>query len=193
MIQIFVMMLQLVLLAFFGLITLVFLIRWIRFRKTIRKRNISAIFTIVFGILTFMVANYSPTSQESNDREELVPVFERQFGFTPPESVDKIKAKAFWLYDCEAEWIGFTYDSEVFNQIIEEDTLLQMAKPNSRASREIIDDVNSPNMPRWIELPNIESTTIYYKKDYLNHIQSDFYLWVGEEKSMVYLQTSNHD
>jgi hypothetical protein len=148
---------------------------------------------VLFIAAAFALGSISLTSQESNSREELIPVFKRQFGFSPPKTLEEIKAKNFAMYDAEAEWIGFTYDAKVFDRIIEEDTLLRVVFPYSKESASILDDIDNPNGADWLELPDHESTEIYFKKDYLDRIQSDFYLWVNEDKTMIYLQTSNHD
>jgi hypothetical protein len=97
------------------------------------------------------------------------------------------------LYDAEAEWICFTYDCAVFARIVDEDTLLEEVLPYSQESADIIEDIDNVNGPDWMELPDHESTVIYFKEDYLNHIQSDFCIWANQEKSRVYMKTSNHD
>lgn len=193
MIQIIAMFIQIVLVAIFGLLTLVFLVRWIIVRKHRGKRNGSVILTIVFGLMAYAIGSYSMTSQESSSREELVPVFERQFGFTPPNSVKEIKAKKFALYDAEAEWICFTYDSIVLNTIIKKDELLTLASIKSKKAGILRGLRKNKHRPDWLELPDVETATIYFKQGYLERIQSDFYLWVNQDKTIIYVQASNHD
>jgi hypothetical protein len=193
MIQILAMLIQIVVVVILGGVTLLFLLRCLKNRKNKRKRNVNAFWTFVFGLLSFAIGSYSMTSQESDNREELVPVFTRQFGFSPPQTVEGIKAKRFALYDAEAEWIAFTYDAKVFDRILGEDTLLLKILPYTRKSSHIIESIDNPNGPDWIELPDHESTEIYFKEDYLDHIQSDFCLWVNQDRTFIFIQTSNHD
>ncbi len=193
MIQIFAMLIRLVILLTLGFTAIVFLLRSFRFRKNKRKRNINIVVTLIFVLASFAIGSVSLTSQDSTNRAELVTVFKRQFGFNPPSTVDVIKAKRFALYEAEAEWICFTYDTGVLDRILEEDSLLIKVLPYSKESEHIINDINNPNGPDWLELPDHESSVIYMKEDYLNHIQSDYYLWVNEDKTMIYLQTSDHD
>lgn len=167
--------------------------KWYRNKNNRKKRLIYGLLTPTFLALLLALSSVSLMSQEASNREELIPVFKRHFGFEPPSSVHDINAKLFYLYDSEVEWMCFTYDSNVLLDIVRRDTLLEEVLPKSGKYYDLIGRADNSNRPEWFEKPNANSNDIYYKEDYLSHVQSDFVLWVNEERTTVYLQTSYHD
>ncbi|MDN5204890.1 hypothetical protein QQ008_26095 [Fulvivirgaceae bacterium BMA10] len=125
---------------------------------------------------------------ESQSREKLVSSFEDNFGFKPPESVEKIKLKNWGMYDTQVHWMSFTYDSKVFEKIIDHDQLLEIAESNSPDFKKIIEELEKDvHHPKWLNLPNENVERIYHKKDFLDHTFSEYYLWTDKEMEMTYL------
>jgi hypothetical protein len=193
MIQMLLMLILLITVGLLSIIAIVFLvisvIRWKR-RKNFK---IPLLLFIFFGVLALLVINIDLTSAEATDREDSIPAFESNFGFKPPSSVKEIMHKNFFLYDASVHWMSFTYDSIVFNQILIHDQPLLVAKSNSPINSEIVREFakENPNNPNWFELPTSNSVSIYYKKDFLDHTFSEYYLWHSD--GMVYLMVHYFD
>lgn len=134
-------------------------------------------------------------SAETTDREKSIGAFQDNFGFTPPESVKEIWHKNFSMRDAFAHWMAFTYDSIVFNKILTHDQPLDTAFIGTTKYGEINLSLKEgcANCPDWLELPNVNTSKIYFKKDFLNHSSSEYYLWVDSKEKMVYLEVSYFD
>jgi len=119
--------------------------------------------------------------------------FESNFGFEPPPSVEEIKLKNFFLYDASTHWMSFTYDSIVFEKILLHDQPLLIAIPNTSEHAEIISELakENPNTPDWSIAPFSGTDKIYYKRDFLDHTLSEYYLWRSND--MVHLMVHYFD
>ncbi len=146
----------------------------------------------VFTILFFLIND--GCSSESENREKLVSAFEENFGFRPPKSVEKIKLKNLTIYDTQVHWMSFTYDFKVLNKIIAHDQPLSVAENHSSKFQDIIEELRkNENNPQWLILPNDKTDRIYYKKDFLAHTFSEYFLWANNEKAMTFLYVSFFD
>jgi hypothetical protein len=133
-------------------------------------------------------------SIESQKRDELISSFKDNFGFEPPNSVKEIKLKNWGLRDASTHWMAFTYDSNVLSKIIVHDQPLRIASSNSNEFSKIIKEIQkSAHNPDWFELPGIETEKIYYKKDFLNHTFSQYYLWTNKRSGMTFLYVDYFD
>ena len=134
-------------------------------------------------------------SAETTNRAKSVDAFEDNFGFNPPESIKEIKHKNFSMRDAVAHWMAFTYDSISFNKILAHDQPLETAYIGSTKYDEInlLLKEGCENCPDWLELPNANTSKIYFKKDFLSHSSSEYYLWVDSKEKMVYLEVSYFD
>ena len=193
MIIIFLLIIKLIVIGVLSIISIVFLGICLAKWKNQRNYKVPLSLFIVFGLLSLMVFNTDLTSAESTDREDSVPAFQSNFGFEPPQTVEEIKLKNFALYDASVHWMSFTYDSSVFEAIIIHDQPLLIARPNSNEHSDIMMQFSdkNPNAPDWFVVPSSNSTTIYYKKDFLNHSFSEYYLWHTDD--MVYLMVHYFD
>lgn len=117
------------------------------------------------------------------------------FGFPPPDSVTEIKVKNYDMYDASAHWMAFTYDPIVFNKILSHDQPLDTAFIGTQKYDEIDLSLKKgcANCPGWLGLPNPNTPKIFFKKDFLNHSSSEYYLWVDTKEKMVYLEVSYFD
>jgi len=133
-------------------------------------------------------------SYESENREKLVASFYENFGFKPPKSVEKIKVKNWGYYDTQIHWMAFTYNSTVLEKIIAHDQPLNIAENNSAEFQHIIQDLKKgAHHPDWLVIPNERSSKIYYKKDFLDHTFSVYYLWTDEQTAMTFLYVEFFD
>jgi hypothetical protein len=164
-----------------------------RKKKTSFKVYISL--SAVFLTATFFLYTNDLVSGETTDREKAVGAFVDNFGFKPPDSVTEIKIKNYEMYDACAHWMAFTYDSGVFNKILAHDQPLDTANLGTQKYSEINSSLKQgcANCPDWLELPNINTSKIYFKNNFLNHSSSDYYLWVDSKEKMVYLEVSYFD
>ena len=152
----------------------------IKIQRSLKK--ILTVFTIFFLVIN------EGCSSESEDREKLVSAFKENFGFTPPKSVETIKLKNLTIYDTRVHWMSFTYDSTVLNKIIAHDQPLNVAESHSSKFQGIIEDLKkNANNPNWLVLPNDKTDRIYYKKDFLAHTFSEYFLWTNHEKEQIFL------
>ena len=136
----------------------------------------------------------SSCGYESQNREKLVSSFEDNFGFKPPESVEKIKLKNLGIRDNQAHWMSFTHDSKVLEKIITHDKPLNVAESNNVKFGIIIEELEkNVNNPKWFDIPNKNVDRIYYKNDFLDHSFSQYYLWTDKETEMTYLYVSYID
>lgn len=140
-----------------------------------------------FLILIILLIS-SSCAYESQNREKLVSSFEDNFGFKPPESIEKIKLKNRGYFDFEVHYMSFTYDSKVLEKIITHNQPLNVAESNNMKFGTIIEDLEKDaNPPSWLDLPNKNVDRIYYKNDFLDHTFSAYYLWTNKETEMTYL------
>jgi len=127
-------------------------------------------------------------SYESEDREKLSSSFEKNFGFKPPNSIKEIKLKNWGLYDAAVHWMAFTYDSNVLSKIIVHDKPLKIASYNSSEFLKIVDEIRkSKHNPEWLDIPGVKTERIYYKRNFLTHTFSEYYLWTNKESKMTFL------
>lgn len=134
-------------------------------------------------------------SAESSDREECAPAFERLLGITPPPSIKEIRHNYFVLYDAVAHWMHFTNDVTTIQSIMEKDSLLQVAPMGSSKHSEIVNyfKKKNPNTPSWFIKPERNTSTIYFKEDYMNHTFSELFLWVDKESNIAVLHVHYFD
>jgi hypothetical protein len=148
---------------------------------------------LIFLTLLISLISYS-CAFESQNREKLISSFEDNFGFKPPESVEEIKLKNLSIYDTQAHWIAFTYDSKVFENIIVHDQPLEIAEFNSPEFNQIVAALKKGvNNPKWFKIPNEKVKRIYFKKNFLDHTYSDYYMWTDKGIGMTYLHVSFFD
>lgn len=150
---------------------------------------------VIAAVLAYGVWNYSLTSAESTDRKELLEAFHSNFGFYPPESVKEIKVKNVFIYDASGHWMAFTYDPGVFDRVMAHDQPLQVASAGTREFDRIIKDayLKNQNRPDWAVTPEGRAIRIFFKKDFLDHTFSEYYLWVDSTEAMVHLHVSYFD
>jgi hypothetical protein len=140
-----------------------------------------------FLILLILILSYS-CAYESQNREELESSFEDNFGFKPPETIKKIKLKNWGMYDTQVHWMSFSYDQKVLKKIIAHDQPLNVAENNSSEYQDIIKNLEKDvHHPKWLKIPNKNTDRIYYKKDFLDHNFSEYYLWTDKETEMTFL------
>ena len=178
MIQMLLMLILLITVGLLSITAIVFLIisvvRW----KRQKNFKLSLSLFAFFGLLALLVFQIDLTSAEATDREDSVQAFESNFGFKPPNSIEEIKHKNFFLYDASVHWMSFTYDSTSFEAILSHDQPL-IARQNTKEYSEIIAEFSeeNPNTPNWFVEPTQNIKVIYYKKDFLDHTFSEYYLW----------------
>jgi hypothetical protein len=194
-IQILAQFIRLILLCFLVSSTIVLLVVGIRrkgkelpFKKYFVLASISAVLSLAIG-------SFSLTSQQTNNRENCVPSFERNFGFRPPERVTEIKLKDFAFYDAVSQWMCFTYDSAVFAQIIAADSNLSKEINGTTEFNNSLSKLQKGkgNHPKWLALPNKNTPIIFTKNDYLLHTHSQYYLWADTSKKLAFLEVSYFD
>ncbi len=137
--------------------------------------------------LLILLLSYS-CAYESQNREKLESSFDDNFGFKPPESIEKIKLKNWGMYDTQVHWMSFTYDQKVLEKIIAHDQPLNIAERNNVKFGIIIKQLkNGAHNPNWLNIPNDNVDRIYYKEDFLDHTFSEYYLWTDKKIEMTYL------
>ena len=147
---------------------------------------------MTFTIVTLLTS--CGGSIESQDREELISSFEDNFGFNPPNSVREIKLKNWGLYDATAHWMAFTFDSNVVSKIIARDQPLKIAMNNTFEFSEIVKEIQkNAHNPKWLDLPDVGTDQIYYKKNFLGHSFSEYYLWTDKENEMTFFYVHYFD
>lgn len=131
---------------------------------------------------------------ESENREKLESSFKENFGFKPPKSVEKIKLKNWGMFDNKVHWMSFTYDSKVLGKIIAHDKPLKIAENNSSEFKIIIEELKKDaHHPSWLIIPNDKTERIYYKKDFLDHTFSEYYLWTDKQSKTTFLYVNFFD
>lgn len=128
------------------------------------------------------------SNYESEDRADAIPVFKSNFGFSPVESIKDIKFKYFGFRDGTAHWMQFNYSPDVLEKIVQNDSLLLYSKLGSPQLQEItkIFTKKNPNSPEWFSKPN-NTDGVFYKKDYLDHTFSEYYLWLDTTEHTINL------
>lgn len=151
--------------------------------------------TILSFAVVALVWRFDLNESESTDREDLVAAFESNFGFTAPESVKEIKVKNYAMLDASGHWMSFTYDSLVFQKIVEADTVLKLADQNSSEFTEAMRETKegSVNAPEWFDPLSERHMNVYFKKDFMAHTYSAFYLWRNKESNCVQLYVTYFD
>jgi amino acid transporter len=109
---------QLVAIVYLILLTLLFTTLAILKRKNRRQLLIYISLTPVVLVALFFTWRIDVFTAETSDREKSVGAFEDNFGFKPPNSVKEIKHKNLGIYDTDAHWMAFTYDSVVLYKIL---------------------------------------------------------------------------
>ena len=177
------------------LLSIVFIVLAIARRKNKIRLVVFSILAIVFIIATYFFSTNDLVSVETTDREKAAPAFEENFGFKPPNSIKEIKLKNYSMYDDSAHWMAFTYDSIVFNKILSHDQPLVTACFGTQKYREINLSLKErcANCPDWLELPSDNTSKIFFKKGFLRHSSSEYYLWVNLIEKRVYLEVSYFD
>lgn len=150
--------------------------------------------TTVCVALMVYLWNLNLFSTESTNREDLIPAFESNFGFLPPEEVEEIKLKNYVIYDSDAHWMSFTYDSMVFDRILEHDQPLKLLGQDSVGFESVVNELASnQNNPPWFLVNSRNTNKVYLKEDFLNSTRSEYYLWVDSENNMVNLFVGSSD
>jgi hypothetical protein len=165
-----------------------------RWRKK-RPYYLFAGIAVAAALLAYGVWSYSLTSAESTDRAELVQAFHSNFGFDPPETVKEIKVKNVFIYDASGHWMAFTYDPEVFKRIVAHDQPLRTVAGGTAEFNHIVKDayLKNQNRPEWAVSPEGRTRKVLFKKDFLDHTFSEYYLWVDSTEAMVHLHVSYFD
>jgi hypothetical protein len=195
MIQIVFFLIQLAVIIFLSIISIVFIVLAIVKRKHGKQLMIYGGLAIAVIVGVAVVASIDLFSAQSTKRDANVAAFESNFGFTPPVAVKEIRVKNFGIYDSDVHWMAFTYDSTVFAKILHHDQPLDIIDRNSPGFSQIATDLKDGcrNCPKWFQLPDRNAARIYYKKSFLDHQYSDYHLWVDPDNEMVYLQVSYFD
>ncbi|WP_299673497.1 hypothetical protein [uncultured Tenacibaculum sp.] len=137
----------------------------------------------LLSLLTFYSCAY-----EAQNREKLESSFENNFGFKPPESIKKIKLKNWGMYDTQVHWMSFTHNQTVLDKIIAHDQPLNIAEKNNEEFKHIVEELQKgTHNPKWLKIPNDKTDKVYYKRDFLDHTFSEYYLWTNSETGMSYL------
>ena len=184
-----------IILAVCFLLSVLFIVLAIVWRRKKTSFKVYISLSVVFIIATFFLYTNDLVSGETTDREKATGAFVDNFGFRPPDSVTEIKLKNYDMYDASAHWMAFTYDSIIFSKILTHDQPLDTAFIGTQKYGEINLSLKQgcANCPDWLELPNPNTPKIFFKKDFLNHSSSEYYLWVDTKEKMVYLEVSYFD
>lgn len=151
-----------------------------------------AVLTTLFAI---GVGSINLTGSESTDRKDALEAFHQNFGFYPPDEVTEIMVKNYTMYDASGHWMAFTYVPQVFDAIVEKDQPLEVANANTAEFTSIVQDayLKNANTPDWAVAPQGRATKILFKKNFLQHSFSEYYLWVDSTEAMVHLHVSYFD
>jgi energy-coupling factor transporter transmembrane protein EcfT len=177
------------------ILSILFIVLAIVRRKKKTRLIVCSTLATFFIIATYFLWTIDVLSAETTDREKATVAFEENFGFKPPNSIKEIKLKNYNIYDASAHWMTFTYDSVVFNKILSHDQPLEIAYLGTQKYREINSSLKQgcANCPDWLELPNSNTSKIFFKKDFLQHSSSEYYLWINPIERRVYLEVSYFD
>lgn len=194
MIQILLGILQLLATGFLGVLAIILsvvaLVRWRRGRKPF----LLAAFAVGAGVLALVIWSFDLFTSETTDRQKGSKAFYSNFGFHPPSSVRDIKVKNIAVYDAVGHYMSFTYEDWVFAEVLAHDQPLQTTTAESREFQEIHDHYEKDrNRPRWAVPPRGRTAVIHYKRDFMHHTSSDYYLWVDTVEHMVHLRVSYFD
>lgn len=131
---------------------------------------------------------------ESTDREKLVDAFRSNFGFLPPASVTEIKVKNTTIYDASVHWMTFTFVPSVTEKIIRRDQPLEFLHSGTpEFDRAVARYLDNKNRPAWAVPPRGRTSAILFKKGFLDHISSEYYLWVDTTEALVHLHVTYSD
>lgn len=197
MIQLFLLVLQLLALGTFIVLTIMLCFASVvQARKRRRVAYLYVAGVIISAAAAFGIWSIDLSAAETTDREDAVDAFHENFGFTPPPSIEEIKLKNVRIYDATAHWMSFTYDPAVFQSILEHDQPLSEAKAGSRHFQDAVRDaynIEDANRPEWVVSPEGRARRIFWKKDFLDHSFSEYYLWVDTTSNMTHLFVSYFD
>lgn len=175
-------------------VAIVFLVQAVRVKMWGKSKVTYFLITTVCVALMVYLWNLNLFSYESTNREDLIPAFESNFGFLPPEEVEEIKPKNYVIYDSDAHWMSFTYDSMVFDRILEHDQPLKLLDQDSLGFESVVNELASnQNNPPWFLVNSRNTNKVYLKEDFLNSTRSEYYLWVDSENNMVNLFVGSSD
>ena len=186
---------RLIIIVAFCTLSVVSLIRALVLRKK-RSQLIAYSASAIFcTIATIFIWKIDIAGKETTNREYAAGAFEDNFGFRPPDSVKEIKVKNYNMRDAFAHWMAFTYDSAAVTKILRRDSPLDSAYFGSNAYQEIRLSLHEgcANCPGRLKLPDSNTSKIFFKKGFLKHSASEYYLWVNSKEKMVFLEVSYFD
>lgn len=133
-------------------------------------------------------------ASESSNRNKTAIAFEDNFDFEPPKEIKEIRVKNFALRDAFGHWMAFTYDENSLQRILKHDQPLKVAKKGTKEYREFLEELSKgANIPRWFDVKKSSPGQIFYKKDFLDHSFSEYYLFLDQSYEMVYLHVGYFD
>lgn len=194
-IQVLLVLLQLLAMGAFALVTIICTVLAIwRWRKK-QPYYILAGVAVLTALLAVGVASVDLTGGETTDREDSVEAFHQNFGFYPPDDVKEIMVKNYTMRDASSHWMAFTYVPRVYETIVENDQPLQTVYANTPDFNTIMHDayLRNANTPDWTSSPKGRTGKILFKKGFLSHSFSEYYLWVDTTAAMVHLHVSYFD
>lgn len=194
MIQALIGLLQILSLLLFTVLAIACVVFAIIRRRRTAQRNWFVGGALVAAMLAIGIWSFDIFTAESSDREDGVEAFISNFGFAPPSSVREIKVKNIAISDAVGHYMCFTYEDWVFAEVLAHDQPLKVANAGSRAFSEIVRDYErDQNRPRWAPLPTGRTDVIRFKRDFMRHSYSAYYLWVDTTTQLVHLHVSYFD
>ena len=195
MISLFIYIIYLVVLVFCCVLSILFIVLAISRRKRKSRLAVFAALATVCILVSYFLWKIDLIGAETSDREKATVAFKENFGFEAPNSIKEIRVKNYFMYDASAHWMVFTYDSIVFNKILRHDQPLNIAYSGTQKYKEIDLSLKQgcTNCPSWLELPGNNTSKIFFKKNFLQHSSSEYYLWVNRNEKKVYLEVSYFD
>lgn len=197
MVQLFLLVLKYLALGVLGVGTVMLVVAAIVNAR--KKRRIGYAYAgaaLLCGALVLGLWNIDLVAAETSDREKAAEAFAQNFGFAPPEEVEDIRMKNVVVGDAFAHWMAFTYSPAVFDRIVAHDQPLNVALAQTRPFQDIVRDVfnkKNANRPEWAVSPDGRTKEIYFKVDFLDHVYSDYHLWVDSTQGIVHLHVSYFD
>lgn len=175
-------LLQMTVVAVFGCSALFFLIvviwNW-KNKGRFRKFGLLFLVTLIaaFGIYKFDLAR-SLSYYESTDREDLVPIFTKYFGFNPTQEVKLIAGGTTVFFDGYGEWLEFSCDEKAFSRIMSADTELEKLEPGTAGYKVALSEIESLEYVEW-SISVGGSRPIYTKSNSAAKNFGSFYLWTN--------------
>jgi hypothetical protein len=149
----------------------------------VRRRRIAQRIWFIGGAcmaatLAISIRSFDIFTAESTDRVDGVEAFISNFGFVPPASVREIKVKNIAIHDAVGHYMCFTNEDWVFAKVLEHDEPLQLASAGTPEFKAIVSDYErDANRPRWAISPEGRTNVIRFKRDFMRHSYSAYYLW----------------